>query len=128
MQQVKSVAQNDSINDLITLTGGGKTTFWRFPKLLTKCPVLKCRMEFNAHSKAVAHFKELHASGSIHCSICDRPIRTNQYVNDFVRHHIRMHPTIELPYGITVSEEKLQVQKVLFLLQLKFRIEFKETF
>lgn len=122
---MKPVAQNEQNNDIITLTGGGITTFWRFPKSLTKCPMLRCRMEFNTQSKAVAHFKKLHASGSIHCSICDRPIRSQQYVTDFVSHHIRMHPKIKLPYGIIVNKnqsknKEVPVEKV----PSKFGIQF----
>lgn len=88
-------------DDLIILSGCGRKTKWQFPNNLTTCPVQRCNLSFDTRSAAVSHFKQKHASNSVHCSICDKPIRApspKHWDSHCEKHHPEM--TLEEIYQI----------------------------
>lgn len=91
-------------NDLITLNGCKKITYWRFPQNITYCPVRFCKLMFGIRSDAIFHYRKKHADHSILCQICYKPIIA-QRPCDFVRHYRRMHPGMEVPFGLVDQTE-----------------------
>lgn len=92
------VFDDEDIEDLITLSGCGIITKWKFPKNKKSCPVIGCHHDFEKRSDAITHYKEQHAKKSVLCSICNKPICA-QWKDHFIRHHKRMHPNIDVPFG-----------------------------
>lgn len=87
----------DSMDDnVILLTGLGRTTQWRVPADTLKCPVLKCREEFEVRSAFIAHFKRKHAPNSVFCELCDRPLSMHS-TKDWDKHFRSRHPTHQVP-------------------------------
>lgn len=97
-------------DDLIILSGDGHITQWQFPKQLTYCPVLSCRIQFRNRSEAIAHYKERHAMNAILCSLCNKPIRTDtkNSSKEFISHYRRMHPDAELPIDFEETSKPLE--------------------
>lgn len=95
------------IDDLITLSGCGLTTEWRFPKCLKKCPVSRCDNRSRSRLNAILHYKKQHAMHSILCPICVKPICA-LHKNNFLSHHRHCHPDKEIPYNFDTSEEEMR--------------------
>lgn len=94
-----------SRNDLITLNGCGIQTYWKFPKGIKRCPVLRCNFSSDEHAEVITHYKEKHANRSILCEICKKPIYSNDR-KDFRRHFQRMHPNVKVPHGLGFYVDK----------------------
>lgn len=90
--------KNDNADDLITLSGVGYITQWRFPVHSNECPLKSCREKFGLRSDAIAHYKRQHAMNAIHCAICDRPISTGKLRWNFIQHYKIMHPGVKMPF------------------------------
>lgn len=71
---------------------------WRFPSNLKKCPLLKCKVEFKSRSLAIRHYKAHHASTSVLCFLCKKPIsvKGNSGSANYRNHFKRMHPHVKL--------------------------------
>lgn len=81
---VDNEKQND--DDIITLNGCGYVSQWRIPQTdWARCPIMNCKKTFKLRSHAILHFKRMHASDSICCSICNRPVLA-QNISNFVKH------------------------------------------
>lgn len=92
--------------DLLTLSGCGYITKWRFPQDLKNCPVLRCRkLDFPSRSDAIAHYKLKHAKDAILCHPCNKPISA-PHRQGFKLHNDSMHPNIKDPFsGLTKINE-----------------------
>lgn len=88
--------------DLITLTGAGHITQWRFPKNLTRCPVSNCQKKCSTRSAAIEHYKNHHAIRAILCSICDKPVAAKTY-DSFIEHYRKQHPQFDAPLDFKQS-------------------------
>lgn len=104
---VQEIDEN-GVDDLITLTYSDVTTHWRFPKFVTKCPILSCSMQFHNRSNVIAHYKEYHAKGSILCPICDKPIRVGKCRFNFKKHYRRMHPFQQIPHNTSNGSDEAE--------------------
>lgn len=82
---------------MISLYACGQITHFQFPKTTKQCPVANCRLKFEKRSDCIAHYKDLHAQGSILCPICKKPIRAHRPLN-FRAHYERIHPNQQVPY------------------------------
>lgn len=112
-----SAKENDEIDDLITLSGCDHITQWRFPQNQKRCPIHLCHEEFESRSAAISHYQEQHASHSILCDICNKPILLSvkfgiENPHNFYNHYKRMHPNMKIPYEFGVDTEKIEVQTV----------------
>lgn len=96
-------------DDIITLSAWGIITQYQFPKQ-KQCPVANCRQNFKTRSDCIAHYKELHADGSILCPICVHPIRVPRPRN-FQTHYQRMHSTETVPYKFETEKATTSEQK-----------------
>lgn len=69
---------------------------------MTKCPLSKCGLEFESRSFAIAHYKADHASTSVLCVECKKPIsvRNNNSGScsaaNYRVHMKRRHPHVKL--------------------------------
>lgn len=101
MANTKSKENTDQTDDLITLTGLNKISTWRFPANLKKCPLFRCKAEFKKRSLAIAHYKAHHASTSVLCFICKKPIsvknntKNSSCATNYRTHFKRMHPHVK---------------------------------
>lgn len=104
---------NKAVNDLIKLEGFEQITYWRFPENMTSCPIKGCKRAFQYRSSAIEHYQKIHATDSILCTICDKPV-ASLYISFFVKHFREKHPDVELPDNIRekLKEETLQNDSV----------------
>lgn len=93
-----SISATNAEEEMVTLYGCGQATKWHFPNI-TRCPVHLCDARFGTRSDAIRHYKRCHASHSILCPICDKPI-ISQSPCVFVRHFKRLHPGVKVPFGM----------------------------
>ncbi|XP_055296597.1 zinc finger protein 271-like [Sitodiplosis mosellana] len=105
LSSIELSSESDAEDDLITLNGCGVQTVWRFPTDLKHCPNLRCGLEFGVRSDVIVHYKKCHASHSILCPICDKPISA-QSSKDFKSHHKKIHPNEELPYDLGAKRKR----------------------
>lgn len=84
-------------NDQIKLTGCGQITLWKFPKSISHCPVKNCVSFFESRSDAIAHYKTKHATKSILCSDCKKPLLIRD-MSDLNWHYYRQHPNVKNPF------------------------------
>lgn len=82
----------------IALEAHGYRTSWLFPNT-KKCPAVRCRAKFKSRSLAIAHYRAKHATKSILCSICNKPICSTQ-LEFFAMHYKRKHPSVEIPINL----------------------------
>lgn len=87
-------------NDLIILSGFGLTSHWNFPPNTTTCPVENCQLSFKLRSTAIYHFKQQHATNSVFCLICNRPICSKP----ISIHYREAHPEVEIPERQQIDE------------------------
>lgn len=90
-------------DDLITLSGLGQSTQWRFPQGMTRCPVYNCRREYGVRSLAIAHYIRWHAKNSVFCIECSKPVAAKE-VGTFIMHYSKFHPNAELPAHLKKPE------------------------
>lgn len=93
---MKNGSDEDDEN-MIALEGCGISTKWRFPKDLTKCPMLRCDASFSTHSACRNHFKKVHAKHSICCPECKKPYVAFRPHN-FLLHFSNAHPNSRMPF------------------------------
>lgn len=106
--------EDDKENDLITLRGCGKVTYWRFPPKLTHCPIKTCLIEFGVRSDAIRHYKNHHAHYAILCPVCVKPIAcANGGFFGIKKHYKKVHPNQALPYDFNAKTKSKVSQKVL---------------
>lgn len=96
----------DEVDDLITLKACGITTQWKFPAGLKNCPVMSCRVLFGVRSDAITHYIKKHASHSILCKECNKPIITH-YLKDFKKHYNNVHPKLKIPFDFEPSRKAM---------------------
>lgn len=90
---------------MITLSGCGRTTYWRFPQHTNICPVQRCWIKFSVRSDAIDHYKKKHARHAILCPLCVRPISAPG-LKYFKNHYKSVHETEKkLPYGFSSDIE-----------------------
>lgn len=111
----ENAKSDEEENDLITLSGCGQTTYWRFPQDLKHCPVQSCRIQFGVRSDAINHYQKRHAIYSLLCPICVKPICA-QRKYDFQTHFAKVHPMEEMPYDL---DAKRQVGVSVFAIIIK---------
>lgn len=123
--------KNGNIEDLITLTGCGYITQWRFPQNQQQCPNNLCRADFESRSEAIVHYQERHADHMILCDICNKPIALGikagiQSPVNFTNHYKRMHPNTEISYDFNkiiintdVQSVRMTCSKMFFFVLLK---------
>lgn len=90
---------NKDDDDLITLSGLGKITQWKFPKNVTQCPMHCCNFKFEMRATGISHFKQLHAKYTILCTICNKIVSSRQR-QQICKHFDKMHPNEDM-YPIT---------------------------
>lgn len=104
-------SENDDIDDLITLNGGGYLTQLRFPPNQNQCPMRLCNAVFESRSAAISHYREQHANSSVLCDACNKPIALSKHLGNIRRHYRREHPGRNIPYkydkGIETSESEV---------------------
>lgn len=113
---------------MITLTGAGRVTQWRYPKQNWKnCPFQRCSKKFDLRSTAIAHYQTVHAHKMIACPICVRPISAT--VITALRHHYRrMHGNVKFPLdigrssNISCGSSQTAKKKVHILLRTRINI------
>lgn len=90
------------VDDLITLSGCGQITKYRFPRT-KRCPIATCRLIFDKRSKAISHYKKHHAKNYIFCSICESPLFVN-HLGTFIRHYEEHHPHMDAPLNVRCQQ------------------------
>lgn len=93
-------AEDDDIDDLITLDACGQITKYRFPQNVTRCPIVQCKESFEFRSAGIEHFKEKHAKTLIMCPICIKPVSAPT-VDRFVHHCRDKHPQEKIPFDFS---------------------------
>lgn len=89
----KGETVDNKVDDVIELSGCFRSTYWRFPKEMTRCPNQRCRLKsFKTRADAIAHFKAEHASNNILCSHCNKPIYVKYNASKLKRHYESIHP------------------------------------
>lgn len=77
--------QND--DDNLTLNGCGYITHWKISQTdWNRCPIINCKKTFKLRSHAILHFKKQHASDSICCTICNKPVLAQNF-SEFIEHY-----------------------------------------
>lgn len=123
--QVKSILQENNVNkstantnrkdaevdDLITLSGLGQVTYWRFPPNDKRCPVLKCQQNLESRSLAIAHYRKQHANNSIFCRPCNKPLHDINNLCIAINHFNINHPREKLPTYLLPSAPTKHPQK-----------------
>lgn len=84
--------QND---DMIELTGLKTKSLWQFPLNLKTCPVNRCSAAFKTRSLAIKHYRANHASTSVLCVICKRPISVKNNPANYRTHFFSRHPNVK---------------------------------
>lgn len=104
----------DQSDDLITLTGLNRISTWRFPINLKECPLRTCRIRFKSRSLAIAHYKSNHASTSVLCFLCKKPISSKCGATNYIKHFKRLHPHVKISLSqLTKIESSAQsIQKI----------------
>lgn len=92
----QSEFDDNSINDMITLFGCGKTSQWRFPLKLKYCPAINCTKIFKSRSDAIVHYQQSHANNAVFCTICNQPVSAS-HKSLFIKHYTTNHPDVEFP-------------------------------
>lgn len=88
---------DDDDDDAVILTGCGQICKWMWPKNLNKCQVPMCQADVKNRREAIKHFRKAHASRSLLCHLCDKPIyATSPYL--YKRHFNRIHPNMKIPF------------------------------
>lgn len=87
-------SDSDEEDDMILLTGAGRTFKWRFP-IGTVCPVARCGKKFETRTKAIRHYKTKHSMNFQYCSLCAKPVSAHSY-SSFKEHISKMHPNDNL--------------------------------
>lgn len=90
------ITENKRTSDLVTLSGCGQITQWRFPKT-KRCPVLKCSSSFETRLAAMNHYKKKHARNAIFCHLCNKPIGTSTF-KALTLHFRKRHPGKRIPF------------------------------
>lgn len=108
----------DKEDDLITLSGCGQQTQWRFPPELTRCPVSNCKKKFGIRAHAIAHYRGLHAKYAVFCSICNGPVSAKD-IRTFSQHYDKRHPDEEKPVHLKDSMNGFEEVRIV-LLQLNY--------
>lgn len=81
---------------MITLSGCGRKTEWQFSRDLV-CPTQNCRRKFIERSEAIDHYIQAHASHSICCYLCNKPIvATSEY--NYEKHYKKLHQHVKDPW------------------------------
>lgn len=93
---IDSKDMETAYDDLITLSGYGYITHWRFPESLKKCPLTTCAAKFSTRKATIAHYKTSHSKQAILCTICNKPI-VSTTKQAFIFHYKRIHPQQSLP-------------------------------
>lgn len=107
-QTVEVSMKNDGDDDdIITLSGCGITTRWRYPKDSKKCPFKNCRKTSKNQSYAIAHYKKEHSADGILCEICKKPICC-RLVKTFIEHYKRQHPNEKVPYAFQSNSSNVK--------------------
>lgn len=92
-------------NDLITLTGCGQITQWRFPQT-TRCPLRNCRADPGFRSLTIDHYRKRHAKNFTLCALCDKPVSAKQ-IWSVILHYRTKHPNDQLPAYVTEREPEV---------------------
>lgn len=72
-----------------------KIGHWKFPPNLKKCPLVRCKAgEFKSRSLAIQHYKANHATTSVLCFICKKPISVTNSAN-YRTHFKSRHPHVK---------------------------------
>lgn len=110
-------ANDDSVDELIELSGCNIKTFWRFPNV-TECPVHKCsNYQFGSRMEAKRHYIATHAKDAILCELCkpNKPIASPNPIC-YKIHYQRMHGNPKLPFNLSkrpiasVEPQEIQTQ------------------
>lgn len=112
LQSNSGDSDNDSENELITLTGGNEITQWSFPKHIKNCPADNCGMQFGVRFDVIVHYKKRHTMNHFYCAKCDNVISTSHH-KDLDEHYYKTHPSKKLPRNVRESSDtpKKQVLK-----------------
>lgn len=82
--------------DIIVLSACGLRFEWPFKWNSKKCPVKNCYDYFGKRADAIAHYRKTHATRSVLCPICKRPILIRK-LSDFHHHYKKVHPGKTVP-------------------------------
>lgn len=94
-----------AVNDVITLTGLDRITYWKFPQI-NCCPKPSCQKEFENRCETIKHFSSEHSDQSILCSVCvpQQPIYTCS-IYGFKLHYRQNHPNAKIPYDFDETND-----------------------
>lgn len=114
-------------NDLITLTGMNKISTWRFPNT-TNCPLFRCEFKSKSRSQAIKHYRSNHASTSVLCFLCKKPISVKNNTTNYRTHFKNIHPHVKfsLSQPVKIESSTPNNQKVTLPIHKYFAKEDKK--
>lgn len=98
----------DDDDDVIQLNGCGQVTFFRFPQNTTCCPAYNCSVDSGFRSRAIAHYKRMHAKDHIFCTLCQKPVGA-KWRHTLLKHYNTIHPNIDLPEFLKKQEDEVSL-------------------
>lgn len=79
---------------------------WKFPKYLTKCPSKKCLVSTADREALKAHYRDIHAKSAYLCSVCNRPVPTQNQMYHLNAHYRTKHPNVAVPTFDSTNNER----------------------